>query len=77
MSDQGTLSKKPIGTILSVAIFIVWVFVDLYWFLPLRPVIEYPVFELLAYGSWVVIIIVIFMIISWARLIPERKTSTE
>ncbi|MHA1962313.1 MAG: hypothetical protein ACW99U_19080 [Candidatus Thorarchaeota archaeon] len=77
MSEKRVLSKRGIGAILSVSIFITWVLVDLYWFLPLRPVISYPVFELLAYGSWVVIILVIFVIVSWTGLIPERNTPAD
>jgi hypothetical protein len=56
---------KILGAILATVLFIAWIFVDIYIF-PLLGITSYSLYEILAYGSWIIIIFVCFGILIWA-----------
>lgn len=66
-----------IGVLAAISIFIVWIFVDLLLFPLIGIDLNYPLYEIVAYGSWFIITLIIFVILSWARAIPTRYRETE
>ena len=65
MLQESTNRKRVIGAVIASIVFVVWVLVDLYIF-PLFGLTSYVLYEVLAYGSWTVITLVCFAILSWA-----------
>ena len=74
MSSEPSKSKKIMGIVLAIAIFVVWIFVDMFTFPSIAVSLGYPVFELVAYGSWFVILILMLVILSVSGAIPGRSS---
>ncbi|MFW9933466.1 MAG: hypothetical protein ACFFDR_12515 [Candidatus Thorarchaeota archaeon] len=70
-------STRIIGIVLSIVLFTVWIFVDMIFFPSVGETLGYPVFELVAYGSWFVIILIILVILSMTGNIPTRQSGSE
>ncbi|MFX1484360.1 MAG: hypothetical protein ACFFCP_14355 [Promethearchaeota archaeon] len=68
--------KRIIGTLVASAVFIIWILVDLYIF-PLFGLSSYVLYEVLAYGTWTVITLVCFAILSWAGCFSLRRQTEE
>ncbi|MHA2163683.1 MAG: hypothetical protein ACXAB9_15890 [Candidatus Thorarchaeota archaeon] len=77
MTSNQKVRKKMIGVIAAISIFIIWIFVDLLLFPQIGIDLNYPLYEIVAYGSWFFIILVILVILSWAGAIPTRYRDTE
>ena len=65
MSQNSVKRKKIVGAILAAALFIAWIFVDMYIF-PLFGITSYTLYEVVAYGSWIIITLICFGILVWA-----------
>ncbi|MFW9839100.1 MAG: hypothetical protein ACFFE7_16410 [Candidatus Thorarchaeota archaeon] len=73
MSQDNENRRRIIGTVSSIGLFISWILIDLYIF-PLIGITEnYPTYELVTYGSWALIALVCFLLLSWAGWFPMRK----
>ena len=73
MSSEPKKAKQILGIVLSVTVFIVWILVDMYLFPGIGESLGYPVFELVAYGSWFIILLVMLVILSVTDAIPGRS----
>jgi uncharacterized membrane protein YdjX (TVP38/TMEM64 family) len=62
--DSGN-RKRLLGAVIASSVFVFWILVDLYIF-PIIGLSSYALYEVLAYGSWTIIILVCFGILSWA-----------
>ena len=76
MTSSQKSRKKVIGVVAAVSLFIIWIFVDLLLFPQIGIDLNYPLYEIVAYGSWFIIILVILVILSWAGAIPTRFRET-
>ena len=76
MLQDSTNRKRIIGTVISSTVFIIWILVDLYIF-PLFGLTSYVLYEVLAYGTWTVITLVCFGILSWAGCFSMRRQSED
>ncbi|MGY5858723.1 MAG: hypothetical protein RTU63_05085 [Candidatus Thorarchaeota archaeon] len=76
MVQDGAKRKKLLGGIIATLIFVLWIFVDIYIF-PLFGLTSYSLYEILAYGSWTLIILICFAILFWAGFFPMRAESRE
>jgi hypothetical protein len=76
MSQDSVKRKKIIGAILAAALFIAWIFVDMYIF-PLFGITSYTLYEVIAYGSWIIITLVCFGILVWAGWVSTLRESAE
>jgi hypothetical protein len=76
MLQEGANRKRIIGTVIASSIFIIWILVDIYIF-PLFGLTSYVLYEVLAYGSWTIITLVCFGILSWAGCFSMRRQSDE
>jgi hypothetical protein len=65
--------KRIIGTVAAVSLFIGWIVIDLYVFPLIGIATNYPLYELVTYGSWAVIALVCFLLLSWADWFPMRN----
>jgi len=72
MLQDSATRKKLLGAILATFIFVLWIFVDIYIF-PLFGLTSYTLYEVLAYGSWIIIIFICFGILSWSGWFPMRQ----
>jgi len=73
MNKENGNRRKIIGTIASVSLFIAWILIDLYVFPLLGISANYNLYELVTYGSWAVIALVCFLLLSWAGWFPMRR----
>jgi hypothetical protein len=76
MIQDNTNRKRFIGTVIASAVFVIWILVDLYIF-PLFGLSSYVLYEVLAYGSWTIITLVCFGILSWAGCFSMRRKPDE
>ncbi len=76
MFQEGTTRKRIIGTVIASSVFLFWILVDLYVF-PIFGLTSYLLYEILAYGSWTIITLVCFGILSWAGCFSLRRQSEE
>ena len=76
MLQDSANRKKLLGGILATFVFVLWIFVDVYIF-PLFGLTSYTLYEVLAYGSWIIIILVCFGILAWTGWFPLRDQSSE
>ena len=60
------------GAILACAIFGAWVLVDMYILSSVVVAFSYPIYELVTYGSWFIVILIILAVFSWTGSIPTR-----
>ncbi len=65
-------STRIVGILAAISLFIVWIFVDMIFFPSVGEMLGYPAFEVVAYGSWFVVILVILVILSVTGNIPTR-----
>ena len=65
MLQDSVKRKKILGAIVATFVFILWIFIDIYVF-PLFGLTSYQLYEILAYGSWTIIIVVCFGILVWS-----------
>jgi len=72
MSQDDGNRRRIIGTIAAVFLFIAWIVIDLYVFPLIGISTNYPLYELVAYGSWAVIALICFILLSWAGWFPMR-----
>ncbi|MHA1479814.1 MAG: hypothetical protein ACTSQZ_00105 [Candidatus Thorarchaeota archaeon] len=77
MSLESKKSRKIIGIVSSVVLFVVWLIVDIYTFPLIMDTMGYPVFEIVAYGSWFIVLLVILGIFSVTGAIPGRSKELE
>ena len=73
MSQDNDNRRRIIGTVAAVSLFIAWILLDLYVFPLIGLLINYPFYELVTYGSWAVIALVCFLLLSWAGWFPMRR----
>jgi hypothetical protein len=73
MSPDDRHRRKIIGTVASVALFLAWIAIDLYVFPLIGIATNYPLYELVTYGSWAIIALVCFLLLSWAGWFPMRR----
>lgn len=76
MFQDSANRKKLLGGIIATSLFVFWILVDIYIF-PLFGLTSYLLYEILVYGSWIIIILVCFGILSWAGWFPMRDQSSE
>ena len=74
MASGSSRTRKLIGIVLAIAIFVVWIFVDMFTFPSIATALGYPVFELVAYGSWFAILLIMLAVLSVTGAIPGRST---
>lgn len=73
MSQDSGTSRRIIGTLVSVILFIAWIIIDLYIFPLIGISANYRLYELVTYGSWAVIALICFLLLSWAGWFPMRN----
>jgi hypothetical protein len=73
MSQETVNRRRIIGTLASVSLFIIWILIDLYVFPLIGISTNYNLYELIVYGSWAVIALVCFLLLSWAGWFPMSK----
>ena len=61
------------GAILACAVFGAWVLVDMYLLSSFVAEFSYPVYELVTYGSWFIVILIILVVCSWSGCIPAQR----
>ncbi|MHA2601253.1 MAG: hypothetical protein AM324_003870 [Candidatus Thorarchaeota archaeon SMTZ1-83] len=61
------------GAILACVIFGTWVLVDMYLLSSVVAEFSYPVYELVTYGSWFIVILIILVVCSWSGCFPTRR----
>jgi len=76
MSEDRVKQKKIVGAILAAAVFVAWIFIDLYVF-PLFGITSYTLYEVIAYGSWTIITLICFGILIWAGWFSMLRESAE
>ena len=75
MASNTSKTKKIVGIVVAIAIFVVWIIVDMYTFPAIAISLGYPVFELVAYGSWFAILLIMLAVLSITGAIPGRSSS--
>ncbi len=73
MSQDNDNRRRIIGTVAAVIVFLAWILLDLYVFPLIGLPINYPLYELVTYGSWAVIALVCFFLLYWAGWFPMKK----
>lgn len=73
MSQANDKRRRIIGTVAAVALFVAWILIDLYVFPLIGLPTNYPLYELVTYGSWAVIALICFLLLSWAGWFPMRR----
>jgi hypothetical protein len=74
MLKDSSNRKRILGAIASASLFVFWILVDIYVF-PLFGLASYTLYEILAYGSWIIITLICFGILAWAGWFPMRHQS--
>ena len=74
MSSESSNTRRILGIVIAISIFIIWVIVDMYAFSSITASLGYPMFELVAYGSWFLVILIMFAVLSIFGVIPNRST---
>ena len=73
MGPEPSSRKRIIGTVAAVSLFIAWILIDNYVFPLIGISTNYPLYEIVAYGSWAIIVVVVFLMLSWAGWFPMRQ----
>jgi hypothetical protein len=73
MSQETGNQRKTIGTVASASLFIAWILIDLYVFPLIGITTNYNLYELVTYGSWAIIALLCFLLLSWAGWFPMRR----
>ncbi len=74
MSKENISRRRLLGTVAALSLFVVWILIDLYVFPIIGISTNYPVYELVTYGSWAVVALVCFLLLSWAGWFPMRSS---
>ena len=69
---ESTKNRKIAGVSSAIIIFVAWIFIDMLFFPLIGAATSYSMYEILAYGSWIVVILVVFAFISWSGVIPSK-----
>jgi hypothetical protein len=69
--------RRITGTVAAVLLFVAWIVIDLYVFPLIGIESNYPLYELVTYGSWAVIALVCFLLLYWAGWFPMSESSSE
>ena len=72
MSQENGKHRRMIGTVAAVSLFFAWIVIDLYVFPLIGISTNYPLYELVAYGSWAIIALICFLLLSWAGWFPIK-----
>ncbi len=73
MSAEASIGKRVAGVVLSAVLFIALTLIDMFYFPGIETSLGYPTYEVVAYGSWVVVLLLILGILAFTGNIPERK----
>jgi hypothetical protein len=73
MSQDNGNRRRIIGALAAVTLFVAWIVIDLYVFPLIGIATNYPLYELVTYGSWAVIALICFLLLSWAGWFPMRR----
>ncbi len=73
MSQDNSNHRRIIGTVAAVLLFLAWILIDLYVFPMIGIPTNYPLYELVTYGSWAVIALICFLLLSWAGWFPMHR----
>ena len=68
--------RRIIGTAAAISLFVAWVIIDLYLLPMIGISTNYPLFELVTYGSWAITSLIVFLTLSWAGWFPMRRHDT-
>ncbi|MFW9975333.1 MAG: hypothetical protein ACFFDQ_08720 [Candidatus Thorarchaeota archaeon] len=68
--------KRIIGTIGAISLFVSWILIDFYVFPLIGISTNYPLYELVTYGSWAIIALIVFLLLAWAGWFPIRSSET-
>ena len=66
-------TKQILGIIIAIALLAFWAIVDLNILSSIVVSYGYPFYELVTYGSWFIIILIILIVLSWAGCLSGRK----
>ena len=69
--DSGS-RRRIIGTVASISPFISWILIDLYVFPLIGISANYNLYELVTYGSWAIVALLCFLLLSWAGWFPMK-----
>ena len=72
MDQNNENRRRIIGTVASVSLFIAWILIDLYVFPLMGVSTNYNLYELVTYGSWAIVALLCFLLLSWAGWFPMR-----
>ena len=64
--------RRIIGTAAAVVLFVGWILIDLYVFPLMGVSTNYNLYELVTYGSWAIVALLCFLLLSWAGWFPMR-----
>ena len=73
MGQDNNNRRRIIGTVAAVSLFVAWILIDLYVFPLIGLPTNYPLYELVTYGSWAIITLICFLLLSWAGWFPMRR----
>lgn len=76
MSPDIIVRRRLIGTVAAISLFTAWILIDLFIFPMIGISANYPLYELVTYGSWVIITLIVFLLLSWAGWFPMRSHDT-
>ena len=77
MASDSNRLRQILGIVISAILFIVWILVDMYIFPGIGGSLGYPIFEIVAYGSWFILLLLILVILSVTDAIPGRSREQE
>jgi hypothetical protein len=77
MTLQRSISMRIAGVILACTIFGAWVLIDMYLLSSVVGQFSYPIYELVTYGSWFIVILIVLAVCSWTGCIPARHVDLE
>lgn len=66
-------TKKLLGIAITIALLAFWAFVDLNILSSIVTSYGYPLYELVTYGSWFVVIIIVLFVLSWAGCLSGQR----
>ena len=66
-------TKQVLGIAVTLVLLAFWALVDLNILSSIVTSYGYPFYELVTYGSWFVVIIIVLLVLSWAGCLSRRK----
>jgi len=73
MNQLDSRTKNLLGIAITIALLAFWAFVDLNILSSIVTSYGYPFYELVTYGSWFVVIIIVLFVLSWAGCLSGRR----